>query len=130
MKIIVCIITICLFALGAVMASLSTKQPMLQQDLEIEAATRFSVIENLIKALNESYVFPEKAKMIEDDLNERLKNKEYDEITSSKTFAEKLTEEIQLISNDKHFRVRYSLKALPVREEKTYTNSRRKDRRC
>lgn len=118
MKITVCTIVICLFALDAAMASLSTKQLISQQDLEIDATTRFSVIEHLIKVLNESYVFPEKAKEIEEDLRERLKNNEYDGITSSKTFAEKLTEEIQFISNDKHFYVRYSVKALPDREEK------------
>ena len=89
-----------------------------QPDLTIDAKVRTEVIDNILKNLNESYVFPEVAKQMETDVRGRIKNKEYDAITSAKEFAKKLTEDLQSVSHDKHLRVRFSYKAIPVREKK------------
>jgi retinol-binding protein 3 len=89
-----------------------------QPDLTIDAKVRTEVIDNILKNLNESYVFPEVAKQMETDVRNRMKNKEYDAITSAKEFAKKLTEDLQSVSHDKHLRVRYSYRAIPVREKK------------
>lgn len=89
-----------------------------QPDMAIDAKIRTEVIDNILKNLNESYVFPEVAKQMETDVRTRLKNKEYDAITSAKEFSKKLTEDLQAISKDKHLRVRYSFKPIPVREKK------------
>jgi len=86
-----------------------------QPDLTIDAATRTKVIDGILKRLNDSYVFPEVAKKMEQSIRERVGKKEYDEITSAKQFAMKLTTDLQAISNDKHLRVRYSHQPIPER---------------
>jgi hypothetical protein len=86
-----------------------------QPDLTIDAATRTQVIDGVLKRLNDSYVFPEVAKKMEQSIRERVSNKEYDQIASAKEFAAKLTKDLQAISNDKHLRVRYSHRAIPER---------------
>ena len=80
--------------------------PMEQPDLTIDAATRTKVIDTILKRLSDSYVFPEVAKKMETSIRERVNKKEYDQITSSKEFATKLTNDLQAVSNDKHLRVR------------------------
>lgn len=87
-------------------------------DLTIDAATRAEVITNLLKELNDGYVFPEVAKKMETDVRAREKNKEYDAITGAKAFSEKLTADLQAISKDKHLRVGYSVQPIPVRKDR------------
>ena len=86
-----------------------------QPDLTIDAAARTQVIDGVLKRLNDSYVFPEVAKKMEQSIRERVSKKEYDQITSAKEFASKLTSDLQAVSNDKHLRVRYSNRAIPER---------------
>lgn len=86
-----------------------------QPDLTIDAAARTKVIDGILKRLNDSYVFPDTAKKMEQSIRERVSNKEYDQITSAKAFATKLTEDLQAVSKDKHLRVRYSSNAIPER---------------
>lgn len=88
-------------------------------DMTIDAATRSQVVENLVKELNDSYIFAETAKKMEFDLRARLKNKEYDQMTSARQFSRKLTEDLQAISKDKHLNIRFSPEKLPVRAVKT-----------
>ena len=87
-------------------ASAALAQMPEQPDLTIDAATRTKVIDGVLKRLNDSYVFPETAKKMETSIRERVSNKEYDQITSAKAFATKLTEDLQAVSKDKHLRVR------------------------
>lgn len=89
-----------------------------QADMTIDAKVRTEIIENILKNLNDSYVFPDMAKKMETDIRNRLKNKEYDQLTSAKALAQKLTEDLQSVSKDKHLRVRYSFEAIPVREKR------------
>ena len=86
-----------------------------QPDLTLDAATRTKVIEGVLKRLNDSYVFPEIAKKMEQAISERVRKQEYDQITSAKEFATKLTNDLQAVSNDKHLRVRYSNRPIPER---------------
>ncbi len=88
-------------------------------DMTIDAATRTQVIESLLKDLNEAYVFPEVAKKMEADVRSRMKNKEYDALASAREFAQKLTDDLQAISKDKHLRVRFSKNVIPVRTNRT-----------
>lgn len=100
------ILTFCLAA--------SAQQPA-QADMTVDAATKAAVINTLIKEMNDGYIFPETAATMEADLRARQGNKEYDSITSAKSFADKLTSDVQSISKDKHLRVRYSADPIPVR---------------
>jgi len=105
-------IALAAFMLAAVVAM--AQQPE-QPDLTIDAATRTQVIDGILKRLNDSYVFPEVAKKMEQSIQERVSKKEYDQITSAKEFATKLTNDLQEVSHDKHLRVRYSNKPIPER---------------
>ncbi|HMQ05363.1 MAG TPA: S41 family peptidase [Pyrinomonadaceae bacterium] len=87
-------------------------------DMVIDAATRATVIENLIKELNEGYVFPDVAKRLEADLRQRQASNVFDSITSAQMFVKKLTDDLQAISKDKHLRVRFSAQPIPVRAER------------
>lgn len=88
-------------------------------DPAVDSATRSAVIDSLFKQLNDEYVFPDTAKKMETDVRSRLKSGEYDNVTGSRAFAEKLTADLQAVSHDKHLRVRYSADALPVRQERS-----------
>jgi hypothetical protein len=88
------------------------QQPELP-DLTIDAAMRTQVIDGILKRLNESYVFPDVAKNMEQSMRQRVSNKEYDQITSAKEFVAKLTKDLQDVSHDKHLRIRYSYNPLP-----------------
>lgn len=103
-----------LFAFTFTLANVASAQPE-QPDLTIDAATRTQVIDTMLKRLNDAYVFPEVAKKMEQSIRERVDKKEFDQITSAKEFAQKLTNDLQAISNDKHLRVRYSYQPLPER---------------
>src|ERR687883_68331 len=107
-KVTVCLAILCLVTLSSV------AQPE-QPDLTIDAATRTQVIDGILKRLNESYVFPETAKKMEQSIREKVEKKEYDQITSAKQFATTLTNDLQAVSKDKHLRVRYSNKPIPER---------------
>ncbi|HEU4510257.1 MAG TPA: S41 family peptidase [Pyrinomonadaceae bacterium] len=103
-----------LLLLALSIANVAVAQPE-QPDLTIDAATRTQVIDTILKRLNDSYVFPEVAKKMEQSIRDRVAKKEYDQITSAKQFATTLTKDLQAVSNDKHLRVRYSHKAIPER---------------
>src|ERR1051326_9183134 len=103
---------LCLFTLSAAAAGCAQQE---QPDLTVDAATRTQVIDGILKRLNDSYVFPDVAKKMEQSIRERVTNKEYDQITSAKQFATALTNDLQAVSHDKHLRVRYSFESIPER---------------
>jgi hypothetical protein len=86
-------------------------------DMPIDAATKAQIINDLTKELNESYVFADVAKKMEADVKQRLQNGEYNKITSSREFADKLTEDLRSVSKDKHLSVRFSYGKIPVRQD-------------
>jgi hypothetical protein len=89
--------------------------PPEQPDMTIDAAARTEVIEAALKRLSEAYVFPETAAKMNQAMRARLAGKEYEQITSAKEFARKLTADLQEVSHDKHLRVRYSHQPIPQR---------------
>lgn len=107
-------------AAGVLLLSITVTAQMRdeQPEMTIDAATRSEVIESIAKRLNQSYIFPEVAKKMEEALRERARMKEYDQITSSNAFARKLTEDLQAVSHDKHLRVRYSFEAVPEGQQR------------
>jgi C-terminal processing protease CtpA/Prc len=101
--------------------TVTAQAPIEQPDLTIDAKARAEVIEGIINNLNRSYIFPETAKKMEAAIRDRASKKEYDQITSAKAFAAKLTSDLQEVSRDKHLRVRYSHEPIPVRERRPPT---------
>lgn len=80
---------------------------------EIDAATREHVIAGAIAKLNESYVFPQTAKKMEQALRLHQKRGEYDGVTDGEKFASLLTTQLQEVSKDKHLRVSFSAARYP-----------------
>jgi len=66
---------------------------------------------------------------MEQALRERVAKKEYDQITSAKQFATKLTSDLQAVSNDKHLRVRYSNEAIPERGPRREPSAEEREQR-
>lgn len=77
-------------------------------DRVIDAKMQLEVIDSVTQALNEIYVFPDVAKKMEKHLRKQYKNKAYKDITSLSQFAQKLTEDLQEISHDRHLWVRFA----------------------
>src|SRR5215208_7891669 len=104
-----------LVLLALQLTAVAVAQQPEQPDLTIDAAARTQVINGVLKRLNDSYVFPETAKKMEQSILERVRKQEYDQITSAKELATKLTNDLQEVSHDKHLRVRYSDRPIPER---------------
>src|SRR3712207_1973585 len=90
-------------------------RPPEQPDMQLDAAARREVIDTLVRRLNDAYVFPEVAAKMEQAL--RANSPAYEQITSARQFAEKLTADLQAVSKDKHLRVRYSHEPIPARKD-------------
>ena len=83
-------------------------------NFKIDAAGRAKVIDGAVAALNESYVYPETAKKMEEAVRGHQKKGEYDTITDGDDFAKRLTDDLQAVSHDKHLHVMFSPAALPA----------------
>jgi len=117
---------LCLLALSSAVVGFAQPE---QPDLTIDAATRTQVIDGILKRINDSYVFPEVAKKMEQSIRERVEKKEYDQITSAKQFAMTLTNDLQAINHDKHLRVRYSHQAIPERGPRREPSAEEREQR-
>lgn len=66
------------------------------------------IINSLIVALNEHYIFADIAKEIEKDLSLSLAPKKYENIKYPEDFSKRVTDDLQRISEDKHLRLCYT----------------------
>ncbi|NOU18651.1 MAG: S41 family peptidase [Bacteroidales bacterium] len=71
---------------------------------ELTSKDKVDLIDKASKLLNDNYVFPDVASKIEKHLKSQLLKGVFNSITNQTEFAEKLTSEMQSISNDKHMR--------------------------
>jgi hypothetical protein len=110
---------------GSALAQSRVNQP----DLTIDAATRAEIIEGVIKRLNDFYVFPEIAKQMETAIRQRMRNKEYDQITSAALLAQTLTSHLHAVNPDKHLGVTYSYQSVPLNDRKTEPTPEQLERR-
>lgn len=69
---------------------------------------KLQTITSISDLLNNNYIFPEIAKKMEEFLNSKMRDGDYDNISDPVAFAEQMTKDLQQISNDKHIRVGYS----------------------
>lgn len=91
------------------------------QDKSLDAAKREEIINAVLKRLNAQYVFPQTAKKMESMIREKAAEKQYDSITNPAAFAQKLTEDLQSVSRDKHLRVLFDPRGFPNRENPRMT---------
>jgi hypothetical protein len=87
-------------------------------DLPLTPQVRTEVIDGVLKHLRDTYVFPETARKMEEDIKGRLARKEYDSIAGCRQFARKLTEDLQAVSHDKHLNVYFRPRPLRPRERR------------
>lgn len=83
-------------------------------DVQIDAATRTAVIDELVTRLNNHYVFPEMAKKLEARLRKDQKAGKYDGITSGRQFADAITATLRETAGDRHLGVHFSAEPIPV----------------
>jgi len=79
----------------------------------VDGPTRARVVEGAIAKLNESYVFPDVAKRMGDEVRARQKRGEYDSVTDGDAFARLLTKNFREVSHDKHLGVDFSPAVVP-----------------
>jgi len=108
-------------------------------DRLIDAQMQLDVIDSVSRALNEVYVFPEVAKEMEKYLHKQYDQGKYKNITSLNQFCQKLTEDLQEISKDKHLGVRFASDEMIAKfegdtltdeEKKRDLEQRRRDNFC
>ena len=80
---------------------------------KIDAATRAKVIDGAVTELNDTYVFPETAKKMEEAVRAHQQKGDYDAISDGDDFAKRLTDDFQATSHDRHLHVMFSPAALP-----------------
>jgi hypothetical protein len=76
-----------------------------QPPLPIDEATANTVIDEVLKRLEDGYVFPEVAAKIVKDVRKRQADKEYAQVKTGQELAGLLTRQLQEVSKDKHLRV-------------------------
>jgi hypothetical protein len=77
-------------------------------DKTIDAQVQAEVIDSVTQALNRVYVFPEVAKEMEKYLRQQYAEGKYKDLTSLDQFCQKLTQDLQEISKDRHLWVRFA----------------------
>lgn len=92
------------FVVAIAPASVSAAPDAPPADLVIDAATRAQVIDVIVAAVRDRYVFPALA----DKLASALRGHAYDRITSARAFADALERDLQAVGHDKHLGVRFS----------------------
>jgi hypothetical protein len=90
-----------------------------QADMQMTAASRQQLIDNLIKEVENRYVLPDAAKKVAASLREKQKRGVYDGITSAHQLSEALTQEMQATGRDRHLRVMFSQEVIPARKPDT-----------
>jgi len=87
------------------------------ENVKLDGAARPRVLDGVESSLKESYVYPQTAQKMDEDLRDRPKRSEYDAVTDGDAFAALLTKDLQEVSHDKHLRVDYSPYKLPTDDD-------------
>ncbi|MDQ6755990.1 MAG: S41 family peptidase [Bacteroidota bacterium] len=76
-------------------------------EIKLELPTKNKVIDNICKALNKNYVYPDKAKLMCDYINEQNIIGKYNSITNANELANQVLKHIRSVYNDTHLRIEY-----------------------
>jgi hypothetical protein len=95
------IISVMIIFLSFIISSKPTSREIINKKEKKE------VIVKIRKMLVDQYIFPDIAVDIKKLINENIHNGIYDSYTDPRTFAKRLTNDLQSISQDKHLRVRF-----------------------
>jgi len=80
---------------------------LLRADKTLDNESQLEIIDSISLSLNDSYIFPDVAENMETYLRTQYAEKAYQEIKSIATFADRLTEDLRLVSNDAHLKVEF-----------------------
>ena len=75
--------------------------------IKLDFQTKNSIIDNICKALNKNYVFPDKAKLMSDFIKEQNKKGKYDLVTNPNELASQVFKDIRSVYNDNHIQIKY-----------------------
>ncbi len=111
-----------LLSVGLAIAACSTQTLSAQAgphgpDGPVDETAKSAVFDSIFQHLNQTYVFPETAKHMEAYIRDQVAAGAYEKITSGQAFAQKLSDDLQSVSKDKHLNVRYSHETLPQRSD-------------
>ncbi|UCF05591.1 MAG: S41 family peptidase [bacterium] len=77
-----------------------------REDLKIDEKTREAIIDSVVAALHETYVFPDVAEKIENRLRRKLRKHNYRSFKTLEAFTRELTNDFREVSSDGHMWVR------------------------
>ncbi len=107
---IVCLLLFPAAALG------QTPTPQVQEDLSIDKAMRTSVVDAVARYTESNYVFPDRAKEIARAIRRHEKAGDYKDITTGNALAERLTQDLQAVTPDRHLKVFFSVESRPMQD--------------
>ena len=113
-------------AAAALLAVAQAQQGPPPEPPAVTAADRTAIVEDLLKGLSETYVFPDVAEKMGRHVRERIAAGAYDDTATLIDFCDRLTADLQSISHDKHLRVRWS----PRPPEESENEAAAKERRA
>lgn len=73
----------------------------------IDAQTQAAIIDSVVAALNDMYVFSDVADKMEKFLRNQYRDKKYDQLTDMMAFTMRLTEDMRSVSGDGHLNLLY-----------------------
>jgi Peptidase family S41/N-terminal domain of Peptidase_S41 in eukaryotic IRBP len=79
--------------------------PVAPAEQPLNQAEKSAVVEKAGELLTANYIFPDRAADAKAKIDAALAAGDYDSITASKAFAERLTSDLQSVTHDKHVRV-------------------------
>jgi hypothetical protein len=126
---------ISMLAAGPLLAAFLMQGPAMATEARpdtkaLTASEKTEAIESLVKALDTTYVFPETARKMAEDIGAREARKEYDAISDGPAFARKLTDDLRVVSHDKHLNVSYHPDVLPPEGPKDKDGERTPEERA
>jgi C-terminal processing protease CtpA/Prc len=124
LAIIFCSLWLSIHALAAAGQEGPAKPPAL------DAKMRAEVVKGVGDLMQKLYIFPDKAKGMQELLNKKLQAGQYDQIGDVQVFAKTLTEDLRSVSKDRHIRVTYGpeiVKRIRARESQS-ADEREKER--
>ncbi len=93
--------------LFAAALALPASSPLVAQPpAPLTAKDRAAIVDDLLAALNKTYVFPDTAQKMEQHVRRQQQSGAYESLSDLEAFTHKLTEDLRSVSKDRHLTVR------------------------
>jgi hypothetical protein len=100
-----------------------------RDDLAIDKSMRTSVIDAVARYAERNYVFADRAKEIAGALRRHEKKGDYNDIATGNALAERLTQDLQAVTPDRHLKVFFSAEPRPTQDTPGETSEAEKAER-